>query len=205
MNLYWKYWIIISLFSFWTCDLQNIYGQNFCGLNCKYRIVIAVDVWLKQPSFYSIFSVTCIHSGTVACYVCCSRSYGCNYLSLLGWQLIPVKDIHCWSRRTSHSMSIANSSSWRHGDPYIQQINLFRQASCYNLNQYQAPDSSSWGQHGAHLGPTGPRWAPCWPHELCYLGRHATRNMNHHQQTSHLDNTVQCFLTNPPKKSFVKP
>ena len=24
--------------------------------------------------------------------------------------------------------------------------------------------------HGAHLGPTGPRWAPCWPHELCYLG-----------------------------------
>ena len=26
------------------------------------------------------------------------------------------------------------------------------------------------GQHGAHLGPTGPRWAPCWPHELCCLG-----------------------------------
>ena len=21
------------------------------------------------------------------------------------------------------------------------------------------------GQHGAHLGPTGPRWAPCWPRE----------------------------------------
>ena len=20
------------------------------------------------------------------------------------------------------------------------------------------------------LGPTGPRWALCWPHELCYLG-----------------------------------
>ena len=29
---------------------------------------------------------------------------------------------------------------------------------------------SSWGQHGAQLGPVGPRWAPCWPHELCYLG-----------------------------------
>ena len=24
----------------------------------------------------------------------------------------------------------------------------------------------TWG----HLGPTGPRWAPCWPCELCYLG-----------------------------------
>ena len=27
------------------------------------------------------------------------------------------------------------------------------------------------GQYGAHLGPTGPRWAPCWPHELCYMGK----------------------------------
>ena len=27
------------------------------------------------------------------------------------------------------------------------------------------------GPTWAHLGPTGPRWAPCWPHELCYLGR----------------------------------
>ena len=34
---------------------------------------------------------------------------------------------------------------------------------------------SSWGQHGAHLGLTGPRWAPCWPHELCYLGRQLVR------------------------------
>ena len=23
---------------------------------------------------------------------------------------------------------------------------------------------------GASMGPTGPRWAPCWPHEPCYLG-----------------------------------
>ena len=30
----------------------------------------------------------------------------------------------------------------------------------------------SWGPHGAHLGPTGPRWAPCWPHDPCYLGYH---------------------------------
>ena len=28
----------------------------------------------------------------------------------------------------------------------------------------------SWSQHGAHLGPVGPRWAPCWPHEPCYQG-----------------------------------
>ena len=28
-----------------------------------------------------------------------------------------------------------------------------------------------WSQHGAHLGPVGPRWAPCWPHKLCSQGR----------------------------------
>ena len=36
---------------------------------------------------------------------------------------------------------------------------------------YKPWEQGSWGQHGAHLGPTEPRWAPCWPHELCYLGR----------------------------------
>ena len=29
---------------------------------------------------------------------------------------------------------------------------------------------SSCGQHGTHLGPVGPRWAPCWPHEPCFQG-----------------------------------
>ena len=28
----------------------------------------------------------------------------------------------------------------------------------------------SCGPHGAQLGPVGPRWAPCWPHESCYQG-----------------------------------
>ena len=32
--------------------------------------------------------------------------------------------------------------------------------------------ASSWGQHGAHLGPVGPRWPPCWPHKPCYKGIH---------------------------------
>ena len=31
-------------------------------------------------------------------------------------------------------------------------------------------EQSLWGQHGAHLGPTRPRWAPCWPYKPCYLG-----------------------------------
>ena len=27
------------------------------------------------------------------------------------------------------------------------------------------------GQHVAHLGPIGPSWAPCWPHEPCDIPR----------------------------------
>ena len=38
------------------------------------------------------------------------------------------------------------------------------------VNRIIIPDSKV---HGAHLGPIGPRWAPCWPQELCYLGLHA--------------------------------
>ena len=29
----------------------------------------------------------------------------------------------------------------------------------------------SWGLHGTHLGPVGPRWIPCRPNEPCYLGQ----------------------------------
>ena len=28
--------------------------------------------------------------------------------------------------------------------------------------------AKSWGQHGAHLGHVGPRWAPYSPHGTCY-------------------------------------
>ena len=43
---------------------------------------------------------------------------------------------------------------------------------CCHLHGTDAYPSQqgSWGQHGVHLGPTGPRWTPCWPHELCYMG-----------------------------------
>ena len=34
----------------------------------------------------------------------------------------------------------------------------------------------SWDQHGAHQRPTGPRWAPCWSHELWHLGCHPILN-----------------------------
>ena len=46
----------------------------------------------------------------------------------------------------------------RNADPHVQQC-----AASPLIARFMGP---TW----VHLGPTGPRWAPCWPHELCYLG-----------------------------------
>ena len=36
----------------------------------------------------------------------------------------------------------------------------------WNMATWYTQIARFMGQHGAHLRPTGPRWAPCWPHEL---------------------------------------
>ena len=51
----------------------------------------------------------------------------------------------------------------------------------------------------AHLGPTGPSWAPCWPHELCYLGLFSWRWISHTCSISMSRNYINtnpywCFL-----------
>ena len=43
--------------------------------------------------------------------------------------------------------------------------------SIENVCLWAIPDSKVHGDNmGVHLGPIGPRWAPCWPHEPCYRG-----------------------------------
>ena len=36
------------------------------------------------------------------------------------------------------------------------------------FNKARPREQGSWGRHWAHLGLTGPRWAPCWPCKPCY-------------------------------------
>ena len=56
------------------------------------------------------------------------------------------------------------------------------------------PDSKV---HGAHLGTTGPRWAPCWPHEPCYLGPHTSPSWVSHvlSNCENIGNDWQCHPT----------
>ena len=90
----------------------------------------------------------------------------------------------CCSCFANHFQSCVNinmlfdGNTWHH--TCHVEINIERTLAVWSwlfklfiVNSYQEtsviknPDSKF---HGAHLGPTGPRWAPCWPHELCCLG-----------------------------------
>ena len=64
----------------------------------------------------------------------------------LKYHLSPLSHHHCTCWRAEQNTS--QKKHWAHF-PWTQ---------------------SSWSQHGAHLGPVGPRLAPCWPHEPCYQG-----------------------------------
>ena len=76
------------------------------------------------------------------------------------WLYCPFRDIHGTRENTDHLSRVDNKGHhW----------------SLPTL--YQPWQQGSWGQYGAHPGPTGPGWAPCWSHELCYLA--LTKSMGH--------------------------
>ena len=53
---------------------------------------------------------------------------------------------------------------------------------------------TSWGQHGAHLGPVVPRWAPCWPCETCYPGLQCCASPHLCYQNSHTSHSFTVTL-----------
>ena len=54
---------------------------------------------------------------------------------------------------------------------YQKPNNIICAATAAELKSYGASDTVPDSKvNGAHLGPTRPRWAPCLPHELYYLG-----------------------------------
>ena len=67
-----------------------------------------------------------------------------------------ISDLICWSYTPQWQFQLAiGASRWT----------LCDQTVC-GLTQIAR---SSWGQHGAHLGPVGPRW----PYEPCYQGSYS--------------------------------
>ena len=64
--------------------------------------------------------------------------------------------------RSENKPTIKKSDQWK------SILLLKRHFWIYSLNHPR--QQSSWDQHWAHLGPVGPIWAQCWPHEPCYQG-----------------------------------
>ena len=72
-------------------------------------------------------------------------------------------------RWTGHPYTISSttrSSTASHCDLKIGHMDN----SLSNGRQANPDSKVHWGLHGAYLGPTGPRWAPCWAQDLCSLG-----------------------------------
>ena len=63
---------------------------------------------------------------------------------------------------------------------------------------------SSWGRHGAHLGPVGPRGAPWCPHEPCFHGSYTRSNQfatvaadvpaPNGRKESHYNDVIMCAI-----------
>ena len=57
---------------------------------------------------------------------------------------------------------------------YCSLLAIFNKSISLALVQSYPDSKVHWANMGPtwcpSLGPTGPRWAPCWSHELCYLG-----------------------------------
>ena len=58
-------------------------------------------------------------------------------------------------------------SKWR---PFCLGLNVLKHPTSFLEEDIYGKDDTDSKVHGAHLGPVGPRWAPCWPREPCYQG-----------------------------------
>ena len=82
--------------------------------------------------------------------------------------------------------SLAQSNILKHGpirmDKYRNSLLITSPTATIEwiTSEYIPIKQSSWGQHGAHLGPVGPRWTLCWPHEPCYQGSYYKYKFNIH-------------------------
>ena len=92
---------------------------------------------------------------------CCAF---CAYISNL-WIHVMNLTTFCCNKQNIVVGLAARKKTWRTWIPFTGN-KLHQTTTKRKLTQMARFMGPTWG----HLGPTGPRWAPWWPHELCYLG-----------------------------------
>ena len=83
-----------------------------------------------------------------------------NWVSLSVWEMISV-----WAKMVS--WNVMSCKRFPHCRPFAKGIHWWFPSQSVS-DAYPCRQQNLWGQHGAHLGPAGPRWGPYWPHEPCY-------------------------------------
>ena len=123
------------------------------------------------------------------------------------WLLLSSNKLTSSKYPISHHKAISQVNAYCHSDFCNHWSTLHTTSNAYwGPSPYEdgvsgmIPDSKV---HGAYMGPvsvgpTGPSWAPCWPHELCYLGWYGDRFISTggiHIVVRHLyiETTVSCW------------
>ena len=74
------------------------------------------------------------------------------------WNIWPPTQHHYGTIKLVPDLIKMSSTHWR---PFCLDLNMPMQTT--QISRFMRP---TW----AHLGPVGPRWAPCWSHEPCCQG-----------------------------------
>ena len=140
---------------FWMCLYMHRYTVH--TMERYWQITIRNDWYITKENvdnlhrmsdslmftFWLQFVCVCIGKAVVGCPIKCSSLVGVSFATFAS----VIDNFACVSGN---------------------QITLFKLVAKIASYDITSQMQSSWGQHGAHLSPVGPRWAPCWPHYPCY-------------------------------------
>ena len=127
----------------------------------------------------------CLNMFAVIQFRCCLSLIKIKYIHYIEYALYMCKRFgwlkDCWYHHLCW-IHFYLPLSFRVAQPY--QCNVWLQIAPVPVPEVHTQKAKFMGPTWAHLGPVGPRWAPCWPHETCYEGR-LTRHHMKHNQTNH--------------------
>ena len=126
--------------------LEIMSEKQHCDTQRAHNVIIT-SLWSESQN--KIRTFWCNNHVIITSCIRCVKGYGTNGAD--------VHKIWIWYK----------INSW-HNRVYVCEIRFLTSVS--EVADYLCrhfPDSKV---HGAHLGPVGPRWAPCWNHEPCYQG-----------------------------------
>ena len=136
--------ISISVF-ICTCLYKNLLCSKMDVGTCKHNHILSQKSWkiILHPGDWKMRETLAVNS-------CIPNGHSAN-----------IKIVHTEVAITASDSRLRPLLYW-----HFETTTGFRRSCRRPLSQI----ASSWGQYGAHLGPVGPRWAPCWPHGPCYQG-----------------------------------